>query len=159
MISNQWDKFNNFITIKDKSVSEYEDEEGNYAILPTGNLLCGVQYNELTEEQLKVAIFEGKIPKDMKLKTKERKKVITKDKKTGNKEDRFTLIEDGKELIYQVWFIVDGMKNTTAFNDKDEAIAKAKEQNKKVLEIVNKDNNIIVELLTKILQIIKGNKQ
>ncbi len=137
MISNNWEQFNKYVTIKNKDVSEYEDEEGNYAILPTGNLLCGVQRNELTEDQLKVAIFENKIPKDMKLKTGERKKVVTKDQKTGNKEDRFTLVDDGKEQIYLVWFVIDGMKNMTAFDNKEEAIKVAKEHNYKILKVVN----------------------
>lgn len=137
MISNNWESFNENVTIKDKDVSIYEDNEGNYAILPTANLLCGVQYNELTEEQLNVAKFEGKIPKDIKLKTKEVKKLVKKSDLTGNEKDKYTLVEGDKEQRYIVWFVIDGMKNLTAFNNKEEAIAKAKERNDIVLGMCN----------------------
>lgn len=135
MISKNWEDFNKCVTIKDKDISVYEDAEGNYAVLPTANLLSGVQYNELTEDQLKIAMFEDKIPKDMKLKTKEVRPLITKDKKTGKEEDKYTLVEsDQKETRYIVWFVVDGMKNITAFNDKAKAIEEAKKRNKEVLD-------------------------
>ena len=137
MISNNWESFNKNVTIKDKDISIYEDNEGNYAILPTANLLCGVQYNELTEEQLNVAKFEGKIPKDIKLKTKEVKKLVKKSDITGNEKDKYTLVEGDKEQRYIVWFVIDGMKNLTAFNNKEEAIAKAKERNDIVLGMCN----------------------
>lgn len=137
MISNNWESFNENVTIKDKDISIYEDKEGNYAILPTANLLCGVQYNELTEEQLNIAKFEGKIPKDIKLKTKEVKKLVKKSDLTGNEKDKYTLVEGDKEQRYIVWFVIDGMKNLTAFNNKEEAIAKAKERNDIVLGMCN----------------------
>lgn len=133
MISQDWETFNKYVTIKTKDYSEYEDEEGNYAILPTANLLCGVQYNELTEEQLNVAYFEKKIPRDMKLKTGERERAICKKDKTGKEEDKNILINE-KEKIYKVWFIIDGMKNIKAFNNSLDAIMKAKKRNKEVLE-------------------------
>lgn len=134
MISKDWEIFNKYVTIQDKDISIYEDEEGNYAVLPTANLLCGVQYNELTQEQLNVAIFEKKIPKDMKLKTIEKPKIISKKEKTGKEEDKNILIEsDEKETRYKVWFIIDGMKNLTAFNNPIDAITKAKKKNKEVL--------------------------
>lgn len=135
MISKDWETFNKYVTIKDKEISYYEDEEGNYAVLPTANLLCGVQYNELTEEQLNVAKFENKIPKDMKLKTKERPKLVTKDKITGKEADKNTIVEDGKEQVYLVWFIVDGLKNITAYAKKEEAVEKAKARVKEVLSV------------------------
>lgn len=134
MISNNWALFNKNVQIKDKDISIYEDEEGNYAVLPTANLLCGVQYNELTEQQLNVAKFEGKIPKDMKLKTKEVRPLITKDKKTGDEKDKYTLIEGDKEQRYIVWFLVDGLKNITAFNNKEDALKEAKARNEEILK-------------------------
>lgn len=133
MISKDWKIFNDNVQIKDKEISYYEDDEGNYAVLPTANLLCGVQYNELTEEQLNIAKFEGKIPKDMKLKTIEVRPKITKDKKTGNEKDKYTIIEGDKEQRYVVWFVVDGLKNITAFNNKNDALQEAKKRNDEVL--------------------------
>lgn len=133
MISKDWKIFNDNVQIKDKEISYYEDNEGNYAVLPTANLLCGVQYNELTEEQLNIAKFEGKIPKDMKLKTIEVRPKITKDKKTGNEKDKYTIIEGDKEQRYVVWFVIDGLKNITAFNNKNDALQEAKKRNDEVL--------------------------
>lgn len=137
MISKDWATFNKYVTLKDKDISIYEDEEGNYAVLPTANLLCGVQYNELTQEQLNVAIFEKKIPKDMKLKTIEKNKIISKKEKTGKEEDKNILIEsDEKEKRYKVWFIIDGMKNITAFNNPLDAIMKAKKKNEEIFNLI-----------------------
>lgn len=135
MISNNWESFNKNVEIVNKDYSTFEDEEGNYAILPTASLLCGVQYNELTEEQLNVAKFEGKIPKDMKLKTKEVAKLVSKDKLTGNPKDKYTLVEGEKEQKYIVWFVIDGMKNISAYNNKKEALEEAKKRNKEVLSV------------------------
>lgn len=134
MISKNWKEFIKNINIKDKDVSIYEDNEGNYAILPTANLLCGVQYNELTEQQLQVAIFEQKIPKNMKLETKEIKKIISKKDITGKDEDKYTLVESDKtEKAYIVWFLIDGLKNMQPFTNKAEALKVAKDHNEKVL--------------------------
>lgn len=135
MITKDWEDFNKCVTIKNKEISVYEDEEGNYAVLPTSNLLCGVQYNELTESQLNVMKFDKKIPKDMKLKTKERPKLVTKDTLTGKESDKTIIVENGKEQVYLVWFIIDGLKNLKAYAKRDEAIEKAKVRNEEVLAI------------------------
>lgn len=135
MITKDWEEFNKCVTIKNKEISIYEDEEGNYAVLPTSNLLCGVQYNELTESQLNVMKFDKKIPKDMKLKTKERPKLVTKDTLTGKESDKNIIVENGKEQVYLVWFIIDGLKNLKAYVKRDEAIEKAKARNEEVLAI------------------------
>lgn len=136
MISKDWKTFTNYITIEDKELSKYEDEEGNYAILPTANLLCGVQYNELTEDQKNVAIFQKQIPKDMKLKTKEVYPLVPKSTITGKDEDKTIIVQsDKKELRYLVWFIVDGMKNMSAYTNKEDALKTSKEWNDKVLKV------------------------
>ena len=135
MITKDWEDFNKCVTIKNKEISIYEDEEGNYAVLPTSNLLCGVQYNELTESQLNMMKFDKKIPKDMKLKTKERPKLVTKDTLTGKESDKTIIVENGKEQVYLVWFIIDGLKNLKAYAKRDEAVEKAKARNEEVLAI------------------------
>lgn len=135
MISKDWKTFNQNVQIKDKELAIYEDEEGNYAEIDTRLLKCGVQYNELTEEQLNIAKFEMKIPKDMKLKTKERTKKVTKDTITGKAEDKYTLVENGKEQVYKVWFVVDSLNNITAFNNKEDALKEAKARNEEILKV------------------------
>jgi hypothetical protein len=135
LITKDWEDFNKNITLG-KEISIYEDEEGNYAEIDTRLLRCGVQYNELTEEQLNVAKFENKIPKDMKLKTKEVYPLVPKSTITGKDEDKTTIVQsDKKELRYLVWFIVDGMKNMSAFVNKEDALKTSKEWNDKVLKV------------------------
>ena len=141
MITKDWEDFNKCVTIKNKEISIYEDEKGNYAVLPTSNLLCGVQYNELTESQLNVMKFDKKIPKDMKLKTKERPKLVTKDTLTGKESDKTIIVENGKEQVYLVWFIIDGLKNLKAYAKRDEAVEKAKARNKEIMELDEKSIN------------------
>ena len=136
MISNNWETFNKNIKIVNSLYSNYEDKEGNYAVIDTKLLLCGVQRSELTEEQLKVAKFEGRVPKDMKLKTIEVTTQIPKEKKTGKEEDKYTIIEE-KEKRYVVWFIADALKNLQAFDNQEEAMQKAKEHNEKILKVVD----------------------
>jgi hypothetical protein len=42
---------------------------------------------------------------------------------------------DKKELRYLVWFIVDGMKNMSAYTNKEDALKTSKEWNDKVLKV------------------------
>ena len=77
------DKFYNSIDILDKAMTIYEDEDGNYSVLPTSSLLVAVDYNEFEPEQYKIAIFNGDIPKDFKAETKTIKKPIPKIQKTN----------------------------------------------------------------------------
>lgn len=134
MISNNWELFNKNVQIKNNKYAEYEDTEGNYAVFDPLTLLCGVQENELTEEQVNIAKFEGKIPKDMELKTKEVTRAVSKKEITGKDKDKYTLVNK-KEQKYVVWFVIDGLKNMTAYNNQEEALKVAKAHNKPILEL------------------------
>ena len=48
-------KFNENITKVTKEIAKYEDEKGNYMLIPTGQLLCNVEYMELDEISYKKA--------------------------------------------------------------------------------------------------------
>ena len=102
----------------DKQISIYEDEEGNYTVLPTTALLVNVDYNEFEKDQYNVAVFNGDIPKDFTTETKTIKKPVPKYDITKKPEDKYTLTE--KEVaVKPVWFIINGAKVKKAFNNKE----------------------------------------
>lgn len=131
------DKFYKCTKILDKQISEYEDEEGNYTILPTTALLVNVDYNEFEKEQYNVAVFNGDIPKDFVTESKTIKKPVPKFEITKKPEDKYTITEE-KVAVKPVWFIINGVKIKKAFNNKEEAIKEAKKINKKVIDILQK---------------------
>ena len=131
------DKFYECVKLKDKQISIYEDEEGNYSVLPTTALLVNVDYNEFEKQQYDIAVFNGDIPKDFTTEPKTIKKPIPKFEVTKKEEDRYIITE--KEVsVRPVWFIINGAKIKKAFNNKEEALKQAKKINKKVIDVLNK---------------------
>lgn len=131
------DEFYKCTKMLDKQISVYEDEEGNYTILPTTALLVNVDHNEFEKEQYNVAVFNGDIPKDFKTEVKNIKKPVPKYEITKKPEDKYIITE--KEVaVKPVWFIINGAKIKKAFNNKEEALKEAKKINKKVIEILQK---------------------
>lgn len=127
------DKFYNSLKILDKTMSIYEDKDGNYSVLPTSSLLVAVDYNEFEKNQYDVAVFNGDIPKDFKTDIKNIKKPVPKYEITKKEEDRYIITE--KEVaVKPVWFVINGLKIKKAFNNKDEALKKAKEINEAIIE-------------------------
>lgn len=127
------DKFYNSLKILDKTMSIYEDEDGNYSVLPTSALLVGVDYNEFEADKYKVAVFEGSIPKDFETEIKKVKKPVPKIEITKNPADKYTITE--KEVVVRpVWFVVNTLGIKKAFNNKEEALNKAKEINEVIIE-------------------------
>lgn len=125
------------IKIIDKTMTKYEDEDGNYSILPTSALLVGVDYNEFESEQFKIAVFNGDIPKDFETKIKNIKKPVQKYELTKNPADKYT-ITDKEVAVRPVWFVLNTLGIKKAFNNKEEAIKIAKKINKKVIEELQK---------------------
>lgn len=126
------DLFYKSVKILDKQISIYEDEDGNYSVLPTTALLVNVDYNEFEKEQYNVAVFNQDIPKDFKANIKTIKKPVPKFEITKKPEDKYIITE--KEVsVRPVWFIINGAKVKKAFNNKEDALKEAKKINKKVL--------------------------
>lgn len=127
------DKFYNSLKIIDKTMSVYEDKDGNYSVLPTSSLLVAVDYNEFEKNQYDVAVFNGDIPKDFKTDIKNIKKPVPKYEITKKEEDRYIITE--KEVaVKPVWFVINGLKIKKAFNNKEKALKKAKEINEVIIE-------------------------
>lgn len=127
-------KFNKNITKVTKEIAKYEDEKGNYMLIPTGQLLCNVEYMELDEISYKKALFEMIIDKDVEYNKITVTKPVDKYTKTKNEKDKGTII-DAEVEVSQVWVVKNGIGLTKAFNVKKEALKLVEELNNKYLEM------------------------
>ena len=127
-------KFNKNITKVTKEIAKYEDEKGNYMLIPTGQLLCNVEYMELDEISYKKALFEMIIDKDVEYNKITITKPVDKYTKTKNEKDKGTII-DAEVEVSQVWVVKNGLGLTKAFANKEEALSYVEEINNKYLEM------------------------
>lgn len=127
-------KFNKNITKVTKEITKYEDEKGNYMLIPTGQLLCNVEYMELDEISYKKALFEMIIDKDVEYNKITITKPIDKYTKTKNEKDKGTII-DAEVEVSQVWVVKNGLGLTKAYNSKEKALFYVEESNNKYLEM------------------------
>ena len=134
-MTNDLDKYYEKITFINKDVAVYEDDEGNYFNVSPVNLLANCLYQELDKEQLKQAVFNQNIPKDMIFPKKKTTKVVLKSDVTHNPKDNTTLVD--KEIeVNQVWAVSNGVGVKKVYNTQNEAMSKAKEINKKIFEVL-----------------------
>lgn len=127
-------KFNENITKVTKEITKYEDNKGNYMLIPTGQLLCNVEYMELDEISYKKALFEMIIDKDVEYNKITITKPIDKYTKTKNEKDKGTII-DAEVEVSQVWVVKNGLGLNKAYNSKEKALSYVEEINNKYLEM------------------------
>ena len=127
-------KFNERVSKLTKEIAKYEDEKGNYMLIPTGQLLCNVEYMELDEISYKKALFEMIIDKDAKYNKITVTKPVDKYTKTKNEKDKGTII-DAEVEVSQVWVVKNGLGLTKAFNVKKDALKLVEYLNNKYLEM------------------------
>lgn len=127
-------KFNENITKVTKEIAKYEDEKGNYTLIPVAQLLCNIEYMELDEPMYKKALFEKIIDKDVEYNKIKTTKVVDKSTITHNKNDQGTLVDNEVE-VSQVWVVKNGIGLTKAFSNKDEALSYVEEINNKYFEM------------------------
>lgn len=127
-------KFNKNIAKVTKEIAKYEDEKGNYMLIPTGQLLCNVEYMELDEISYKKALFEMIIDKDVEYNKITITKPVDKYTKTKNEKDKGTII-DAEVEVSQVWVVKNGLGLTKAYNSKEKALSYVEEINNKYLEM------------------------
>ena len=127
-------KFNKNITKITKEIAKYEDEKGNYTLIPVAQLLCNVEYMELDEPMYKKALFEKIIEKDVEYNKIKATKVVDKSTITHNKKDQGTLIDNEVE-VSQAWVVKNGIGLTKSFDSKDKALELVNELNNKYLEM------------------------
>lgn len=125
-------KFNKNITKVTKEITKYEDEKGNYMLIPTGQLLCNVEYMELDEISYKKALFEMIIDKNVKYNKITITKPVDKYTKTKNEKDKGTII-DAEVEVSQVWVVKNGLGLNKAYNSKEKALSYVEEINNKYL--------------------------
>lgn len=127
-------KFNKNITKVTKEIAKYEDNKGNYMLIPTCQLLCNVEYMELDEISYKKALFEMIIDKDGEYNKITITKPIDKYTKTKNEKDKGTII-DAEVEVSQVWVVKNGLGLNKAYNSKEKALSYVEEINNKYLEM------------------------
>lgn len=127
-------KFNENITKVTKEIAKYEDEKGNYTLIPIGQLMCSSEYMELDEVMYKKALFEKIIEKDAEYNKIKTTKVVDKSTITHNKKDQGTLVDNEVEAS-QVWVVKNGLGLTKSFDSKDKALQVVNELNNKYLEM------------------------
>ena len=127
-------KFNENITKVTKEIAKYEDNKGNYTLIPVAQLLCNVEYMELDEPMYKKALFEKIIEKDVEYNKIKTTKVVDKSTITHNKKDQGTLVDNEVE-VSQVWVIKNGIGLTKAYDEKVRALQVVNELNNKYLEM------------------------
>lgn len=127
-------KFNERVTKLTKEIAKYVDEKGNYMLIPTGQLLCNVEYMELDDISYKKALFEKIIDKDVEYNKITITKPVDKYTKTKNEKDKGTII-DAEVEVSQIWVVKNGIGLTKAFNEIGEAFKLVNELNNKYLEM------------------------
>lgn len=127
-------KFNENITKVTKEIAKYEDEKGNYTLIPVAQLLCNIEYMELDEPMYKKALFEKIIEKDVEYNKIKTTKVVDKSTITHNKKDQGTLVDNEVE-VSQVWVVKNGIGLTKDFANKEKTLSYVEEINNKYLEM------------------------
>ena len=125
-------KFMKNVKFIDKDMSEYEDENGNYYLIPNGQLITNVSFNQPTEEEYKIGKYQN-IFEDLDYKETTIKKKVTKDTITKKEKDKFTIVEVDTK-VKNIWVVSNYLKASKCFTAKEEALKVAKESNKEVLE-------------------------
>ena len=121
------------VKIINKEIAEYENEEtGSYFMIPTSYLWSRVDYLELTNEELKKAIFNQEVDKtNLKYNYIESTRPAPKSEITKNDNDKYTII-DAKVQVNQIWLVSNGLKYKQTFNNKEEALKLANEVNEEL---------------------------
>ena len=124
------DEFMKRVKIISKEIAEYENKEtGTYFMIPSSYLWARVDYLELTNDELKKAIFNQEVDKtDLKYNFIESTRPAPKYETTKREEDKYTII-DAKVKVNQVWLVSNGLKYKQTFNNKEDALKLANEIN------------------------------
>lgn len=129
-------EFTERVNIINKEIAEYYNEEtGSKFMIPSSYLWARVDYLELTNEELKKAIFNQEVDKIDGLKYIDTTRPAPKYESTKREEDKYTII-DAKIKANQLWLVSNGLKYKETFNNKEDAI-----------KLADKINNSLKEML------------
>lgn len=130
MIEKELKAFMQNITLN-KKYSTYEDEKGNYMLIPTEALLTSCSRNELTKEEYTKARFNGAI-KDMEYEEIEVERPVDKSTITHRENDKLTLV-NVKKKAKLVYVVANNCKVNECFTNMKEALEFSKKVNEEVL--------------------------
>lgn len=134
MLTENLTEYMKHITITNKDVSEYVNEEnGTRYIVPTGQLLGKLDYLELTEKELEQAKYKLLVDKHINYKTTMSTRPVLKSDITGKDKDKNTII-DSTVKVYQVWNVSNGLSIKQSFDNKEDAIKLYEEIKEKVIK-------------------------
>ena len=126
------------VKILSKEISEYYNEEtGVRKIIPTSYLICGVDYMELTDQELEQAKFNMQIDKDVEFETKMVHRPKIKYEITHKEEDKNKLV-DSEVKINRVWNVTNSLKLKKTFNNQKDALKLYNEINNSILDTILK---------------------
>lgn len=129
-------EFTKRVKIINKEIAEYYNEEtGSKFMIPSSYLWTRVDYLELTNEELKKAIFNQEVDKIDGLKYIDTTRPAPKYESTKREEDKYTII-DAKVKANQLWLVSNGLKYKETFNNKEDAIKLADEINNSLKEML-----------------------
>lgn len=129
-------EFTERVNIINKEIAEYYNEEtGSKFMIPSSYLWARVDYLELTNEELKKAIFNQEVDKIDGLKYIDTTRPAPKYESTKREEDKYTII-DAKVKANQLWLVSNGLKYKETFNNKEDAIKLADEINNSLKEML-----------------------
>ena len=134
MLTENLTEYMSKVTITNKDISEYKDEDnGTRYIVPTGQLLGKLDYLELTEKELETAKYKLLVDKHIDYKTTMATRPVLKSDITGKEKDKNTII-DSTVKVYQVWNVSNGLNIKQSFDNKEDAIKLYEEIKEKVIK-------------------------
>lgn len=121
MFAEKLDEYMKKVSIINKDISKYRDEEkGMCYTIPTGKLFPSLEALELTKQELNKFKFEQKID-NLEYSQVEFERPVPKNEVTKREEDKFTLI-DKKIKGYAVWNVSNGLNIKKSFVNKEDAL-------------------------------------
>lgn len=133
MIEEKIEEFMSKVTIINKEISQYKnDEKGLIYPLSTAQLLTRVDYLELTKDELQKAKFEMKVDKK-EYKMYDCTRLVPKYSITKVEADKYT-ITDKKVKATHIWNVTNQAGIHTTFEDKEEAFKLCESINNKIYE-------------------------
>lgn len=134
MLTENLTEYMSKVTITNKDVSEYKDEDnGTRYIVPTGQLLGKLDYLELTEKELETAKYKLMVDKHIEYKTTMKDRPVIKSEITGKEKDKNTIV-DSKVKVYQIWNVSNGLGVKQSFDNKEDAIKLYEDIKEKVIK-------------------------
>lgn len=138
-------EFNKNVTKLNKDIFKYEDDNNLY-YLNAGQLILRLDYNELDDDELRIAKFQNKVTKGVEFPSHKGTRKVDKSTITHNKNDQGTIIDKNVNL-HSIYQVTNGLGYFTSFNDERLAKNYVNAINEKVFEMAEIKLNEPVSLI------------